>query len=118
MLRVIVPDRAGGPAPVESQTFCLIVFPQGVEDDLIELLDQLGVPGYTEVQKVTGRGPRGRHFDTAVWPGADGAIFTVVTDDQAAALSTALTNYSHRLEGDSQGLYGVHVFTWPCRQLV
>jgi hypothetical protein len=95
----------------------LLVFPQTLEDDLIGLLDHLRVSGFTQSQKVTGRGPRGRHYDTAVWPGADSTIFTVVGPEQTIALSQALCEFNARLSASSRGLYGVRVFTWACKQL-
>ena len=118
MQEVAVADKvAGSPAQIETRTFSLIVFPQGIEESVIGILDEIGVPGYTESEKVTGRGPRGRHFDNPIWPGADGAIFTVTTPSQASDLSSALLEFGHGLERQSRGLYGVHVFTWDCHQL-
>jgi hypothetical protein len=93
------------------------VFPQGVEEAVIEILDRIGVPGFTQSEKVTGRGQRGRHFDNPIWPGADGSIFTVTSQKQASEVSSALAELSVSLEEHSRGLYGAHVFTWPCQQV-
>jgi hypothetical protein len=100
-----------------ARTFCLILFPQGVEDSVVDILDQVGVPGYTQAERVIGRGQRGRHFDNPIWPGADGAIFTVTSPDQVSQISTVLVDLSKGLDEKSHGLYGVHVFTWPCEQV-
>ena len=105
------------PHAAELLDFFLIVFPQTLEDDVIEVLDAVGVPGYTESRKVTGRGPKGRHFDSAVWPGADNTIFTVVDLEQSAALSAALSRFNALLAQRSHGFYGVRVFRWGCTQL-
>ena len=90
---------------------CLVLYPQNLEDEVVAVLDALGVPGYTETQKVIGRGPRGHHFDTQVWPGADGMIFTVVNSDQAEAVASTLANLSRELEQRSQGLFGLPLST-------
>ncbi len=117
MQDVIVPQAEGSPEQTETRVFCLIVFPQGIEEAVIEILDATGVPGFTQSEKVTGRGSRGRHYDNPIWPGADGAIFTVTSPDQAAEASAALVELSRGLDQRSRGLYGVHVFTWPCQQV-
>jgi hypothetical protein len=117
MENVLISPVDGAPNAVEPRAFFLIVLPQALEDDVVALLDSVGVPGYTEARKVTGRGPKGRHFDSAVWPGADNTIFTVVDGEQAAALSTALVNFNALLEQRSHGFYGVRVFTWGCTQV-
>jgi hypothetical protein len=106
----------GAPKAAEAQTFFLIVFPQALEDDVIAVLDRVGVPGCTETRKVTGRGPKGRHFDSAVWPGADNTVFTVVDSEHAVVLSSALINFNALLEQRSHGFYGVRVFTWDVRR--
>jgi hypothetical protein len=95
----------------------LILYPESDKEDVVRLLDSVGVPGFTETQKVVGRGPRGRHFDNAIWPGADGMIYAVVDPTHAHALASALSEHSRSLEARSKGLSGMHVFTWPCDQL-
>jgi hypothetical protein len=107
----------GAPNAAEPRAFFLIVFPQALEDEVVALLDGVGVPGYTEARKVMGRGPKGRHFDSAVWPGADNTIFTVVGGEQSGALSSALIHFNALLEQRSHGFYGVRVFTWECTQV-
>jgi hypothetical protein len=86
MENVLISPVDGAPNAAEPRVFFLIVFPQALADEVIALLDGLGVPGYTEARKVTGRGPKGRHFDSVAWPGADDTIFTVVGSEHAVAL--------------------------------
>ena len=96
----------------------LIVYPDSFKDDVVELLDAVGVPGYTEMEKVIGRGQRGRHFDDAIWPGADGMIYAVVGAAHVGPLAMALASYNHSLERRSRNHSGLHVFTWACDQLL
>ncbi len=117
MQQLVVTESAVSPARSAPRTFCLILFPQGVEDAVISILDEVGVPGFTQSDKVTGRGERGRHFDNPLWPGADGAIFTVTTPLQVEQLSKSIVDLSAQLERESRGLFGLHVFTWPCEQV-
>src|SRR5215471_7955062 len=66
----------------------LILYPKELEDEILQALESTGVPGYTEMPKMVGRGRHIKHFDNAVWPGATGCIFTVV--DQILAQATLL----------------------------
>ena len=99
-------------------TMYMIVYPEALRDGVIELLDQVGVPGYTETEKVIGRGSRGRHFDTPVWPGADGMIYALVGPELSEQLAAALTSFGQAVERRSKGVYGLHAFAWPCMQLL
>jgi hypothetical protein len=110
---MMTPEK-GEPRPM---TMFQILYPQSSQDEVVALLDGLGVSGYTQTDKVIGRGPRGHHFDSQIWPGADGMIYCVVGDEKSTVLASALANFSHALEHNSRGLYGLHVFTWACDQL-
>lgn len=101
-----------------AQTMYVIVYPDSCKEEVIELLDSVGVPGFTETEKVVGRGQRGRHFDNAIWPGADGMMYVVVGPKHGQALGSALVEYNRSLELRSRGLSGLHVFTWQCNQLL
>src|SRR5215831_5464767 len=103
------PPDPGAP----QQTMYLVLYPEHNKDEVVALLDSVGVTGFTETQKVVGRGRRGHHFDNSIWPGADGMIYTVVDATHSRALASALANYSRTLEARSNGLTGLHVFTWP-----
>jgi hypothetical protein len=51
-----------------ARTMYVIVYPDSCKEEVVEILDSVGVPGYTETQKVVGRGERGRHFDNSICP--------------------------------------------------
>src|ERR1051326_3068479 len=92
----------------ESLELYLILYPKELEDEVIQTLEAAGVPGYTEMPKMIGRGRHIRHFDNAVWPGATGGVFTVVAP--ADAQTTFLPTFealAANLETRSHGLYGI-----------
>jgi|SRR5579859_1226576 len=109
-------DASHGPG--HSRELYLILYPKELEGDIIDLLETIGVPGYTELPKLVGRGRRVRHFDNPIWPGATGGVFTVVTQEQARALTTPFESLAEQIETRSQGLYGLHMFALPCRQVI
>src|SRR5439155_4160538 len=97
----------------------LILYPKELEEEVIQTLESAGVPGYTEMPKMVGRGRHIRHFDNPVWPGATGCIFTVVTHEQAqTALLPPFEALAASLETRSHGLYGLHIFALPCEQVI
>jgi hypothetical protein len=97
----------------------LILYPKELEDEIIETLEATGVPGYTEMPKMVGRGRHVKHFDNPVWPGATGCIFTVVQPQIAQSqLLPAFEALAANLETRSKGLYGLHIFALPCTKLI
>ena len=97
----------------------LILYPKELEEEVIQTLEAVGVPGYTELPKMIGRGRRIRHFDNPVWPGATGALFSVLSPDEARqSLVPKFKELAATLEARSHGLYGLHMFALPCEQLI
>lgn len=97
----------------------LILYPKELEDEIVTALESTGVPGYTEMPKMVGRGRHVRHFDNPVWPGATGCIFTVLSpNDARTALLPTFHALAANLDARSKGLYGVHIFALPCNQLI
>jgi hypothetical protein len=111
-----------GPAPEDdgenTRELYLILYPKELEDEIIRTLEAVHVPGYTELPKMVGRGRHIRHFDNAVWPGATGAVISIMTPEEGRYLVPPFKALAERLETRSHGLYGVHMFVLPCRQLI
>src|ERR1700694_1744989 len=102
-----------------AREFYLILYPKELEDEVIQSLESTGVPGYTEMPQMLGRGRHVRHFANAVWPGATGAVFTVVTPEEArTTLLPTFEALAASLETRSHGLHGLHIFAMPCEQLI
>jgi hypothetical protein len=109
----------GGARLRETRELYLILYPKELEDEIIQTLESTGVPGYTEMPKMIGRGRHLKHFDNPVWPGATGCVFTVLSQREAQAgfLST-FEALAANLDTRSKGLYGLHIFALPCEQLI
>ena len=56
-------QSAGGTRAHPHQEFYLILYPKELEDEIIQTLEAVHVPGYTELPKMVGRGRHIRHFD-------------------------------------------------------
>ena len=105
-------------APGVAMKLYLILYPKELEDEIIETLEAAGVPGYTEFPKLIGRGRRIRHFDNPIWPGATGAVFTVLTAEQEPMLVPSFQTLAKQLEERSQGLFGLHATPFHLFSLV
>jgi hypothetical protein len=102
----------------QARELYLILFPSGFQEQIEGILDEIGVPGYSEGPNLVGRGLRGRHFDNQVWPGTTGEIFTAIETGQAETLMQRLRALDDELQHSSRGLHGLHVLTWPCQRLL
>ena len=112
-------QSAGSARTHPRQEFYLILYPKELEDEVIQTLEATGVSGYTEMPKMVGRGRHIRHFDNPVWPGATGAVFTVILPEEARTkLLPPFEALAASLETRSHGLYGLHIFALPCEQII
>jgi hypothetical protein len=102
----------------DTRELYLILYPKELEDEIIQTLEAVHVPGYTELPKMVGRGRHIRHFDNPVWPGATGAVISIMRPEEAHLLVPPFRALAERLEHRSHGLYGVHMFVLPCRQVI
>jgi hypothetical protein len=119
MVQIDKHSASGVDDPHATLEMYLILYPKELEDEIIQVLESTGVPGYTEMPKMVGRGRHIRHFDNPIWPGATGCVFTVVTPGEArTALLPRFEALAANLETRSNGLYGIHIFALPCTQLI
>lgn len=115
------PTEQSGPtpgAPGVAMKLYLDLYPKELGEEIIGTLEAAGVPGYTEFPKLIGRGRRIRHFDNPIWPGATGAVFTVLTAEQEPMLVLPFQALARQLEERSQGLFGLHMFALQCQQMI
>lgn len=76
----------------------VIVCETTLAERLTEVLDEIGVPGYTRFSGVSGIGVTGRHEGTPVWPGTNTVILTFLTDE---ALADAILERNEQVIADN-----------------
>lgn len=65
----------------------LLIFVDADHASAVEdLLDRLGVPGYSQIPTVLGKGDTGRKLGTRAFPGSSTLYFAAVAPEHAAAL--------------------------------
>jgi hypothetical protein len=73
------------------------------------LLDRHEAGGYTELTQAHGTGETGPRRGNRAWPGDAAVVFSILPDEQVAALITALRNEAGNLTGDER----LHVAVMP-----
>lgn len=93
----------------------MIVYNQANTERVEYMLDVLGIKGFTMFEQVQGRGTNGGEprRGTHTWPEMNSAIITVVEDNQAAPLLTAVRQLDAR-----NPEVGVRAFLWNIEQTV
>ena len=81
-----------------------------LNDEVQDIVDEMGIVGMSRWKRMTGRGPRsGTRMDNHVWPGANAGAFVVVEDEVAARLMGRL----QALRDEIGTKTGVWAFTTP-----
>lgn len=86
-----------------------------LDEDILRLLEEYQVVGFTRWPRLTGRGPNsGARLDDHVWPGANAAVMTVQPDDLVDRLMERL----QALRNESGRDTGVWAFTSPVLEML
>jgi nitrogen regulatory protein PII len=93
----------------------MIIFNQALSEDIVELLDELEVRGFTKFNDLQGRGaqlgePR---MGTHTWPALNNAILVVTEEEKAGKLISRLQDMNQ--ESEEQGL---KAFSWEVEVVV
>ena len=86
-----------------------IAYNQILSDELLELLDELEIRGFTRWTGVQGRGSEAGdpHMGSHTWPALNGALLCVLPDDRVPPLLEAL-----RTLDDAAERHGLRAFVW------
>jgi hypothetical protein len=97
----------------------LIIFRESLEEDLLVLLKEHGVNGYTKIEGVSGAGETGIAGESLFSPGANTMILSALNDDHCRCVVTELKTFQTKLVGQQHGAkIPLHVFVLPCEQLI
>lgn len=88
---------------------------QSMFDAVMDIMDELEVRGFTGWEELMGRGTNDGepHLGNHAWPTMNSALLTVVEDDKAAELLTALKKLDE--ENHKQGL---RAFAWEVTDMI
>ena len=88
---------------------------QSMYDAVIEIMDEMGVRGFTGWEELIGRGTNDGepHLGNHAWPAMNSALISVMEDAQAAEYMQRLKQLD--VENDQQGL---RAFAWPVSDMI
>lgn len=81
----------------------LILVDSNHQEDVEQILEQHGVPGYSELPNVFGKGETGRKLGSRAFPGSNTLYFTAIGDNTCETLCVALKELRDRA-GKEEGL--------------
>lgn len=91
----------------------MIAYNEALDEKVDQVLDALGVEGFTKWTKAYGRGrTSGPHLGTHVWPKANNVVMAVMDDEQARRALDAVREMRDRL-----GREGIKAFILPCEEM-
>jgi hypothetical protein len=67
-----------------------IVCETGVEAHVIEIIEDIGAPGYTRFTGAVGDGRQGRREGTPVWPGLNSLVMVAIPEELVSTLIAEL----------------------------
>ncbi|MBM3457204.1 MAG: hypothetical protein FJX77_01525 [Armatimonadetes bacterium] len=82
-----------------------IIYDSSIDASMAELLEGLGIPGYTRFEHVFGDGGRGPRLNTPVFPGTNHVALVALPDEEVGRVQRAI----RRLQGSFRLKPGVTI---------
>jgi nitrogen regulatory protein PII len=91
-----------------SMKLVMICYNEAIDNEVIELLEQADVKGYTKWTKVQGKGETsGPHLITPIWPKSNNALFTVLPEKDADEIFERIRTLKTKVAKE-----GLKAFMW------
>ncbi|MEJ2231918.1 MAG: hypothetical protein P8X46_12145 [Nitrospirales bacterium] len=97
----------------------IITFRQSLEEDLGQLLHEIGVTNYTLIPGVLGMGKTGKATSAFGWHGLNSMLLIVLDREQEMSVLEKLKAFHNRLaEQESSLKMPMRLFVIPCDQII
>jgi hypothetical protein len=83
-------DGAAASDEEQTRTLLTVIYDNGVEERLMELVEARDVEGWTRLAGAHGFGGAGYRLDTPVWPGVNNVLLLALPPEKARELAAAL----------------------------
>jgi len=91
----------------------LLIYDVDFDEEVMEMLAQCCVTGFTKWDRVLGKGARSEpKMDDAVWPGFNCVVAVAIEKDKEQEFTDAIRQTCSRL-GDA----GIKVYEWPINEI-
>lgn len=94
----------------------LIICETLLADRIIDILDDVQVPGFTRFGGVSGLGETGRHEGTSIWPGTNTIVLTAHPADDLT--DEIISRIRQTVERDFKKRPGLKIFRLPAEELL
>ena len=86
-----------------------IVYGQSLKEPVEQLLNRLGIRGFTRWEEVQGRGDKSGepHYGTHAWPSKNGSLLTIIDEQKVDVLLESLRSMNEKAEQQ-----GLNAFVW------
>lgn len=83
-------DQQQGEHVATSQMLLTVIYDSGIDESVMALVAEAGLPGWTKIDGVHGYGGTGYRLDTPIWPGLNTVLLLALTEAQAVDLARQL----------------------------
>ena len=97
----------------------MIVFRESLEEDIRQLLQELGVRAFTEMHDITGVGEAGAAFASLSWPAHNNMVLAALPEADAEVVVAALRRFrDQQIKNQGGAKIPLKVFALPCELVV
>ncbi|MDW8207603.1 MAG: hypothetical protein RMJ43_07175 [Chloroherpetonaceae bacterium] len=86
-----------------------VIYDASIDERLLQLLQQLHIPGWTRIASAHGAGGRGRKEDNPIWPGTVNLLLIALPENEAETLIHHIRN----LQNTYRRKPGITIWTQP-----
>lgn len=98
---------------MKNMKMLMIVYNHALDDEMMELLDNNDVSGYTKIENVTGDGASEPHLGTNVWPATNNIVYVAVENSKVPQIKADGRELSARFAGE-----GMRLFVWSLTEML
>jgi len=84
----------------KNMKMLMITYNHALDEEMMDVLKESGVEGYTKISGITGSGESGPHMGTNIWPATNNVLFIAVTATQRKRLQKAGKELSDSFPGE------------------
>ncbi|HEX4892060.1 MAG TPA: hypothetical protein VFV47_02135 [Hyphomicrobiaceae bacterium] len=95
----------------------VLIFRSTFSEEVLQILDGLKLPGYTEAREVLGTGSEGRVFDSHAWPGHNTMVLSAMKANDVSRVVDALKAFSKERHQEGEQV-PIRIFAVPCEQML
>lgn len=99
--------------PEKELKMVMVIYYEAVDDEVMEVLDRCGMPYYTKVRGVFGKGElSGTRLGNDVWPGKNNVIYVACESETAGKIISGVEELRKQRSKE-----GIKAFVWTLEKM-